>query len=125
MSYFAHRPVFAMVISIVIVIVGLIAMQGLPMAQYPDITPPEVEIKATYTGASAVDVEESVATPIEQKVNGVEHMIYMRSTNASRFRIFTRLNAWPFPGLTNSFSRIAHGSPSSMIFNPPRNSLVP
>ena len=83
MTYFAHRPVFAIVISIVIVIVGLISMQGLPMAQYPDITPPEVEIATTYTGASAIDVEQSVATPIEQKVNGVEDMIYMKSTNAS------------------------------------------
>ena len=83
MTYFAHRPVFAIVISIVIVIVGLISMQGLPMAQYPDITPPEVEIATTYTGASAIDVEASVATPIEQKVNGVEDMIYMKSTNAS------------------------------------------
>ncbi len=83
MTFFAHRPVFAIVISIVIVIIGLISMQGLPVAQYPDITPPEVEIKTTYTGASSVDVESSVATPIEQKVNGVEDRIYMKSTNAS------------------------------------------
>ncbi|MHC5063775.1 MAG: efflux RND transporter permease subunit, partial [Planctomycetota bacterium] len=83
MSYFAHRPVFAIVISIVIVIIGLVAMQGLPVAQYPAITPPEVEIRATYTGASAIDVESSVATPIEQKVNGVEQMIYMTSINSS------------------------------------------
>ncbi|MHC4814953.1 MAG: efflux RND transporter permease subunit [Planctomycetota bacterium] len=92
MTYFAHRPVFAMVISIVIVIVGLISMQGLPMAQYPDITPPEVEISTTYTGASAVDVEQSVATPIEQKVNGVEDMIYMKSTNASDGQLKLRVS---------------------------------
>jgi len=82
-SFFVNRPIVAMVISIMIVLVGLVAMQQLPIAQYPEITPPEVVVEGTYTGASAVDVELSVATPIEQKVNGVENMIYMKSTNAA------------------------------------------
>ena len=72
-----------MVIAIITVIVGLVSMSALPVAQYPEITPPMVSVTATYTGANAVAVEESVATPIEQKVNGVEGMIYMKSTNAS------------------------------------------
>ncbi len=72
-----------MVIAIVIVIVGLVALQGLPIAQYPDITPPMVNVTANYTGANATSVEQSVATPIEQKVNGVEDMIYMKSINSS------------------------------------------
>ena len=72
-----------MVIAIITVIVGFVSMSALPIAQYPEITPPQVSVTANYTGANAVAVEESVATPIEQKVNGVEGMIYMKSTNAS------------------------------------------
>jgi len=76
-----------MVIAIIIVILGLVAMGRLPIAQYPDITPPLVNVNATYTGANAVNVEQSVATPVEQKVNGVEDMIYMRSVNSSDGRM--------------------------------------
>jgi HAE1 family hydrophobic/amphiphilic exporter-1 len=76
-----------MVIAIVIVIVGLVALGRLPIAQYPEITPPMVAVSATYTGASATNVEQSVATPVEQKVNGVEDMIYMNSTNSSDGRM--------------------------------------
>jgi HAE1 family hydrophobic/amphiphilic exporter-1 len=72
-----------MVIAIVTVIIGLVALQRLPIAQYPDITPPMVNVTGTYTGANAINVEESVATPLEQKVNGVENMIYMKSINSS------------------------------------------
>jgi HAE1 family hydrophobic/amphiphilic exporter-1 len=82
-EFFVRRPIVAMVIAIIIVIVGFVAMSSLPIAQYPEITPPQVSVSANYTGANAVAVEESVATPIEQKVNGVEDMIYMKSTNAS------------------------------------------
>ena len=72
----------AMVIAIITVIIGTTAMVGLPIAQYPDITPPEIKVEATYTGANAVAVEQSVATPLEQKINGVENMLYMKSVNA-------------------------------------------
>ncbi|MDZ7613395.1 MAG: efflux RND transporter permease subunit [Flavobacteriaceae bacterium] len=72
-----------MVISIIIVILGLLALQKTPVSQYPDINPPVVKISTSYTGANAINVEQAVATPIEQKVNGVENMIYMKSINTS------------------------------------------
>ena len=86
-EFFVRRPIVAMVIAIIIMILGLVALRGLPIAQYPDITPPMVQVSGTYTGANAINVEQSVATPIEQKVNGVEGMIYMTSTNSSDGRM--------------------------------------
>lgn len=82
-SFFVNRPIVAMVIAIVIVIIGIISLIGLPIEQYPNITPPVVQVRATYTGANAVSVEQSVATPLEQQINGVENMIYMKSINAN------------------------------------------
>jgi hydrophobe/amphiphile efflux-1 (HAE1) family protein len=82
-NFFIDRPIFSSVISIVIVLAGTIALIGLPIAQFPEITPPQVEVKATYSGASADVVEGTVATPIEQEVNGVEDMIYMSSSSSN------------------------------------------
>jgi HAE1 family hydrophobic/amphiphilic exporter-1 len=82
-EFFVGRPIVAMVIAIIIVLVGVVSMGSLPVAQYPEITPPEVGVTATYTGANAEIVEQSVATPLEQKVNGVENSLYMKSVNAN------------------------------------------
>jgi HAE1 family hydrophobic/amphiphilic exporter-1 len=81
--FFVNRPIVAMVLSIVMVMLGLVAMQGLPIAQYPEIVPPMVQVTTTFVGASATDVEAAVATPLEQKINGVEKGIYYKSTNAN------------------------------------------
>jgi len=82
-KFFINRPIVAMVIAIVMVIVGLVSMLTLPTAQFPDIVPPEIQVQATYPGADAKTLEESVATPIEQQLSGVDNMNYMYSTNAN------------------------------------------
>jgi HAE1 family hydrophobic/amphiphilic exporter-1 len=80
---FIHRPIFASVISIVIVLIGGVALVALPIARYPEITPPTIEVSTVYPGANAEVVAETVATPLEKEVNGVENMAYMTSTNTS------------------------------------------
>ncbi|QDT32034.1 efflux RND transporter permease subunit [Thalassoglobus polymorphus] len=81
--FFIYRPIFATVISIVIVIAGLVSFGSLPVSKFPEVAPPTVQVSAVYPGANAETVAETVATPIEQEVNGVEGMIYMASTSAS------------------------------------------
>src|SRR6266851_4692171 len=81
--FFIGRPIVAIVIAIVTVLAGLVAMQALPIAQFPDIIPPQIIVTANYTGADAVTIEQSVATPLEQQMNGVDNMMYMQSTNAN------------------------------------------
>ena len=82
-NFFIKRPIVAMVIAIVTVIGGLIAMRGLPLAQFPEIVPPQIIVSTTYTGADAVTIEQSVSTPLEQQMNGVDDMLYMQSINAN------------------------------------------
>ena len=82
-TFFINRPIFATVLSVLIVIAGLVALQGLPVEQYPTITPPTVVVSATYPGANATTIADMVGTPIEQQVNGVEGMLYMSSTSSS------------------------------------------
>ncbi|HWW49049.1 MAG TPA: efflux RND transporter permease subunit [Xanthobacteraceae bacterium] len=99
-KYFIERPVLANVIAILIVLIGAVALLGLPVAQYPDVVPPTVQVTTRYPGASAKTVVDTVALPIEQQVNGVEDMIYMQSYSGSdgsytltvTFKIGTDLN---------------------------------
>ena len=82
-KFFINRPIVAMVIAILMVIVGAVTIAGLPVALFPQIAPPEVQVTAVYTGADALTIEQSVATPIEQQMSGVDNMNYMYSLNAT------------------------------------------
>ena len=85
--FFIDRPIFSSVISIIIVIAGVVAMVNLPIAQYPEITPPQIQVSTSYPGANAEVVSQNVASPIEQQVNGADDMIYMYSTSSSTGRM--------------------------------------
>jgi len=82
-KFFINRPIVAIVISIILVLVGTLTILALPVAQFPNITPPEIQVLATYVGADAETLEQAVATPIEQQMNGVDNMNYMYSLNAT------------------------------------------
>src|SRR5215467_4117481 len=81
--FFIERPVLSNVLALVIVLIGAVALLRLPVAQYPNVTPPTVSVTTRYPGASAKTVMETIALPVEQQVNGVQGMLYMQSTSAS------------------------------------------
>ncbi len=81
--FFIDRPIFATVLSVLVVLIGAIAYRSLPVAQYPEIAPPTIQVRATYPGANAETIAATLATPLEQEINGVENMLYMSSYSTS------------------------------------------
>ena len=108
-KFFIDRPIFSAVISIVITIAGLVAMMSLPIAQYPNITPPQIQVSTTYPGANAETVSQNVASPIELQVNGADGMLYMYSTNTAgnmTLSIFFDINKNPALAQTDVLNRV-------------------
>jgi HAE1 family hydrophobic/amphiphilic exporter-1 len=114
--FFVNRPIVAIVISIITLVAGLLAMRKLPVAQYPSIIPPQIIVNATYTGADAVTLEQSVATPLEQQMNGVDDMLYMQSTNANdgtmALTVTFDIDTDPNTDQVNVTNRVAQAQPN-------------
>src|SRR5215813_4013249 len=116
--FFINRPIVAMVISILMVIVGIVAMVGLPIAQYPNIAPPEIQLTATYPGADALTLEQAVATPIEQQMSGVDNMIYMYSTSqtsGSRMQLRVDFDVTTDPSYDQVLTNLRHTQAQSQL----------
>ncbi len=115
--FFIRRPIVAMVIAIVMVIVGAVSMTSLPVAQFPDIVPPEILVQATYPGADAKTLEESVATPLEEQISGVDNMNYMYSVNASNgaTQIFVDFGVKTDPNIDQVLTQLRTSQASSQL----------
>jgi hydrophobic/amphiphilic exporter-1 (mainly G- bacteria), HAE1 family len=115
--FFINRPIVAMVISILMVIIGLVAMAESPVAQFPNIADPQVQVKATYPGADAVTVDQSVATPIEQQMSGVDNMEYMYSLNANNGQstLTVDFNIKTDPNTDQILSQMRQGQANSQL----------
>src|SRR5215813_8731172 len=115
-NFFIRRPIVAMVIAIVTVLAGLIAMRGLPLAQFPEIVPPQIITSTNYVGADAVTIEQSVSTPLEQQMNGVDNMLYMQSTNANdgtqQLTVTFDVGTDPNTAQVNVQNRVAQAQPN-------------
>jgi len=116
-KFIVNRPIVAIVISILFVIVGAVAILGLPIAQYPDIVPPEIVINTTYVGADAQTVEQSVATPIEQEMSGVDHMNYMYSLNANNgeLKLYVNFDVKTDPNIDQVLTQIRKSQADSKL----------
>src|SRR5512144_2141030 len=115
--FFINRPIVAIVIAIVMVIVGVVALLGLPISQYPNIVPPEIVINTTYVGADAQTVEQSVATPIEQEMSGVDNMNYMYSLNANNgeLKLYVNFDVKTDPNIDQVLTQIRKSQADSKL----------
>jgi len=116
-KFFINRPIVAMVISIIMVIIGLVTLAGLPVAQFPNVVPPEILIQGTYVGADAQTVEQSVATPIEQQMSGVDNMNYMYSVNANNglMSLFVNFDLKTDPNIDHVLSQLRYAQAESQL----------
>src|SRR5438270_7198120 len=116
-KFFINRPIVAMVISILMVIIGLVAMIQLPVALFPNIADPQIQVKATYPGADAGTVEQSVATPIEQQMSGVDNMEYMYSLNSNngQMTLTTDFNIKTDPSTDQILAQMRQGQANSQL----------
>jgi HAE1 family hydrophobic/amphiphilic exporter-1 len=116
-KFFINRPIVAMVISIIMVIVGLVTLVGLPIAQFPKVVPPEIYIQANYVGADAQTIEQSVATPIEQQMSGVDNMNYMYSINANNglMRMFVNFDVKTDPNIDHVLTQLRYAQAESQL----------
>ncbi len=122
-NFFINRPIVAIVISIIIVIVGIVSILGLPIAQYPNIVPPEIVIDTTYVGADAQTVEQSVATPIEQQMSGVDNMNYMYSLNANngQMKMYVNFDVKTDPNIDQVLTQMRQSQAASQLPSDVRN----
>ncbi len=116
-KFFINRPIVAMVISILMVIMGLVAMSSLPIAQFPNIADPQIQVNATYPGADATTIEQSVATPIEQQMSGVDNMEYMYSLNANNgtMKLTVDFNIKTDPNTDQILAQMRQGQAASQL----------
>src|SRR5580693_4309179 len=116
-KFFINRPIVAMVISIIMVIIGLVTLLGLPVAQFPKVVPPEIFIQANYVGADAQTIEQSVATPIEQQMSGVDNMNYMYSINANNglMRMFVNFDLSTDPNIDHVLTQLRYAQAESQL----------
>jgi multidrug efflux pump len=116
-KFFINRPIVAIVIAIIMVIAGVVAILGLPIAQYPNIVPPEIVINTTYVGADAQTVEQSVATPIEQEMSGVDNMNYMYSLNANNgeLKLYVNFDVKTDPNIDQVLAQIRKSQADSKL----------
>src|SRR5438309_6686793 len=116
-KFFINRPIVAMVISIIMVIVGLVTLLRLPIAQFPKVVPPEIYIQANYVGADAQTIEQSVATPIEQQMSGVDNMNYMYSVNANNglMRMFVNFDLKTDPNIDHVLTQLRYAQAESQL----------
>jgi HAE1 family hydrophobic/amphiphilic exporter-1 len=116
-KFFINRPIVAMVISIIMVIIGLVTMVSLPIAQFPKVVPPEIFIQANYVGADAQTIEQSVATPIEEQMSGVDNMNYMYSVNANNglMRMFVNFDLNTDPNIDQVLTQLRYAQAQSQL----------